>query len=311
MRQKEEIRKMANYLFRNSRNVTAPGLYNGKAGVSLSLFIASKYLQDEELEDRAYRLLQESIIHKNDDLSFENGLAGIGYALLYLSENQYVEADFHEIFPEQYEKIIKINIGGAPLLLLNSLQLVYFLSKAGKSKEDHRTGKIIEKIFEGVEVFLTVQFHDFTDIQYTNNKTGVLNIYTTYLKLIDYSGYAHFSRLLPDDYAALYQEGKIVSSLETGYYLKKITDSYHIKGYEDVINENICNGAKGAYPCTLTLKERVDMAKLTGDRAYEIPANMPIQNLLKTVDKNSYPLGYGAGLGRLLIYLVDKDIELL
>jgi len=36
-----------------------------------------------------------------------------------------------------------------------------------------------------------------------------------------------------------------------------------------------------------------------------------MQDLLKTVDEKSFPFGYGAGLGRLLVYYVDKQIELL
>ena len=313
MTQTITIPQIIDCILKNLGAVNSTGLYNGKAGLSLSLFVASGHLHDDNLEYRAYDLLQESLIIKNNNLNFENGQAGIGYALLYLVDNNYLKVNFDEVFGKQYEEIIKgfEHIEKYPLKLVNSLQLIYFLSRVSSIKEDKRIQEVIKKIFEGLEFFLTLQYYDLTDIHYINRKTDVLNIYKTYLNLVDYSGYAHFSRTLLDDYAVLYRKGKIISSLETGYYLKKITDRYNIKGYEDVINENICNGTKGIYPCTLLLKERIDTVKLTGDRAYEIPANMSIRNLLKTVDKNSYPLGYGAGLGRLLIYLIDKDIELL
>ena len=315
MKQKVTVPKITDYILRKAGTVKSTGLYNGKAGLSLSLFVTSNYLHDEKLEDRAYDLLQESLLMKNTELNFENGLAGIGYVLLYLTENKYIKADFDEVFGKQYEEIIKgfEHIEKDPMKLVNSFQVIYFLLKAGRIKtEDERIQAIIKKIFEGLEMFLTLQFQDYTGIHYINNKNSILNIYKIYLKLVDYSGYANFSRLLLEDYAVLYRKGKIVNSLEIGYYLKRITEKYNIKEYEDVINENIHNGTKGMYPYTLSLRERIDMAKLINNEECDIPhEGETTRDLLKTVNENYYPLGYGAGLGRLLIYLIDKDIELL
>jgi len=327
MIQKETVRKITGYLLQNSEKTSSTGLYNGKAGLSLSLFIASEFLQDEIIEDTAYELLKKSLVIKNFDTSFENGLAGIGYTLLYLVENKYLEADFNEIFGMQYETLIRSfeNIEKDPLRLINSLQAIYFLSKVRSiKKEDVRIEKIIKKIFEGLELFLTVQFHDFVDIRYINRKTDVLNIYQTYLKLIDYSGYAQFSHALLEDYAALYRKGKIVSSLGTGFYLSRIAEKHNLKGYEDVIHENINHGINNIHICTLSLKERIDLAKIIdaiGGKGIKGQDLLPdiedlqkekaLQNLLKTMDERAFPFGYGAGLGRLLIYCINKNIELL
>ena len=87
------IIKAANLIARNAVSLSTNGLYNGKAGFSLSLFAASGFLQDNELEDTAYKLFLESLITSKNDLSFENGLSGIGYVILYLIENKYVEAN--------------------------------------------------------------------------------------------------------------------------------------------------------------------------------------------------------------------------
>ena len=84
MTQKETIRKIAKLIEQSAEKINSTGLYNGKAGLSLSLFLASEYLKDEQLGDIAYRLLQESLIMKSYDVNFENGLAGVGYALLFL-----------------------------------------------------------------------------------------------------------------------------------------------------------------------------------------------------------------------------------
>lgn len=321
------IQKVVAYLLRNVESVISTGLYNGKAGLSLALFTAADYLQDEQLENRAYRLLQESLIVKNSDLSFENGLAGIGYSLLYLIENKYLEADFDEIFGIQYETFIKVfeTIEKDPLMLVNSLRVIYFLSKVSHIKNDvTKINEIIKKISEGLELFLVVQFQDFYDIHYINSKTDVLNIYQTYLKLIDYSGYTHFSQVLLEDYAALYRKGRIISSLETGFYLRKIAEKYNIKGYDDIINENINNGIINIHAYTFSLKERIDLAKIIGDIGYNdvkkqdilpnienLQKEKEIRNLVRTIDEKSFPFGYEAGLGRLLIYSVNNHIELL
>jgi hypothetical protein len=318
---------MVDLLLRNTEKTTSAGLYNGKAGLSLSLFVASGYLQDESVEDVAFRLLQESLILTGNDVSFENGLAGSGYALLYLIEKKYIEADFDEIFEKQYERFIKSfeNIDREPLKLINSLQIIYFLSKVSLIKNnDERTGKIMKKIFEGLEVFLIVQFHDFDDIHYINKKADVLNIYAAYLKLIDYSGYYHFSHVLLEYYAALYRKGRIVSSLETGFYLDRIVVKYNISGYDDIIHENIFNGIHNMHVSTLLLRERIDSLKIMNAIQYKdfsgeflFPnlknsnKDKALHDLLRTVDEKSFSLGYGAGLGRFLIYCVNKDIELL
>jgi hypothetical protein len=327
MNRKEKIRKIADQILQNVGKTGSTGLYNGKAGLSLSLFMAAEYLQDEHIEDTAYRLFQESLVIQKNDAGFENGLSGIGYALLYLLENGYVEADFDEILGIQYKVIIQSfeNIEKDPLRLLNSMQVIYFLSKvSGIKKEDNRIQEIITKIFEGVELFLAVQFHDFVDIHYANRKADVLNIFATYLKLVDYSGYIHFSRLLLENYAALYRKNRIVSSVESGFYLGKIVEKHNITGYEDIINENINHGINNILTSPLSLKEKIDFAKITdGIKQKEVKSDdilsgienlnidAVIQDLLKTGDEKFFPFGYGSGLGRLLIYYINKQTELL
>lgn len=323
---KETVSNIVAYMLRNANTVELSGLYNGRAGLSLSLFIASKYLQDESIEDEAYKLMQEALLTKNSDMGFANGLSGIGYVLLYLVENKYLEADFNDIFGAQYKEIISHyeNIHDNPSSIVNVQQIIHFLYKVGRLKQDNRLQMIIRHIFEGLDVFLALQFHDFDDIRYFGKKTEVLNIFKTYLKAIDYTGYTNFSRIVLDEYATLYRKGKITSSLETGYYLDRVVRTNNINGFDDIIRKNINNGAINIYPCTLSLKERVDMVKALS----EIPNNedvvkyllseivsdqkeATIRKLLKTVDATYYPLGYGAGLARLLIFIVNKDIELL
>ena len=55
---------------------------------------------------------------------------------------------------------------------------------------------IIKKIIEGIELYLTIQFQDFTDVLYIKRKVEVLIIFQIYLKVIDYSGYTRFSHIV-------------------------------------------------------------------------------------------------------------------
>jgi len=328
MKYTKEIESITNTLLHKSNEVKSTGLYFGKAGLSLSLFIASDSLQDEKTEDKAFQLLQESLVTINSNLSFENGLAGIGYTLLYLIENKYVDADFDDIFKIQFHQLINTfnNIDKDPEKLLDSFQVIYFFSKVRnyKSKESDQLQAIIKKIFEGIELFLALQFHDFTDVHYITKKIFVLNIYKSYLKLVDYSGYSDFSRFLLDVFALLYRKGKIISSLETGYYLNRITNKHTIIGYEDVISANIDYGIKNIYPITLSMKERIDLAKIMysikngvnkKDANLSNIINFRLESVTKILEKTkssdftSY--GYSDGVARLLIFYVNKDVELL
>ena len=302
---------IADYILQKYNITRSPGLYDGKAGLSLSLFIASGYLKDEKMEDIAYELIKESLALKQMDIRFETGLAGIGYVLMHLIENRYLDADFDDLFGEQYEAIIKglEKIEQEPVKLVNSLKDIYFLSKVGKFKKDDRAERAIKKMLEGCELFLTVQFHDFADIHHSGKKIQILNAYILYLKLVDYVGHAHFSPSLLETYASLYRDGRVASSFETGYYLNRIAERYAIKEYEDVVAENIDRGVKNSYPNTLSLKEMIDFAKLTHNDRH-ITCNT-IQNLSGFVNETHNPLGYGAGLARLLIHCIDKNVELL
>lgn len=64
MSQEALIRKLVDYILLNAYSVNSTGLYNGKAGLSLSLFGAARLLNDDYIEDQAYELLQEALLSK-------------------------------------------------------------------------------------------------------------------------------------------------------------------------------------------------------------------------------------------------------
>lgn len=324
MIREKTIRQLAGYISEQAASVKTLGLYNGKAGLALSLFEVSRYLQDEEIENKAFGLLQESLLGRTKDCSFENGLSGIGYVLLYLMENGMVEADFEEMFGEKHEKIIGSfdTIDKEPDALLNALKMIYYLSSVKKMKgNDRRMDDMIRKIKEGAELYLSVHFFDFKDIRYIQDKTTVLKIFAAYLKLIDYSGEIRFSKSLLDGYARLYRDGKITSSVVAGHYLKKISFANNMDAYGDIIDDNIARAIRNIHPEILMFGEKIDLTKVMDEEGISFdPALCPhidikgeevAKDVLKVVCPDSLHLGYQCGVARYLIYGVNRSAVLL
>lgn len=310
MKDEKHIRKLVENILINAYSITSPGLYNGKAGIALALFEAAKYLNDENIEDKAFELFQEALIRSKNDYSFENGLSGIGYALIYLINNKFIDADFNDIFSEQSEKIIKEfeNIDKYPNRILCSLKIIYFLSVLRNvHKEDARPNIIIEKVFQGVELYLSLQFLDWKNISYTNNKAIVLQTFETYLELVDYSEYNNFSNYLINSYSELYRIGRVGSSFTIGYYLNKINKRNDITQYSVVINGNLINGIKNVHLNTFSLEERINIGRIAKSYLNIKLYEENIKNIKRLIRLNCPQYGYQYGLSRYLIYYLNKD----
>lgn len=317
------IRKLVDYLLLNVSSINSSGLYNGKSGVALALFEAARFLQDDDIENKAFELFQECLVRPTKNYSFENGLSGIGYTLIYLITNKFIDADFNEIFNEQSEKIISDmeNIDKYPDKLLLSLKIIYFLSALKCIHfEDIRLNQIIKQIFQGTELYLSFQFFDWKNIYYIKTKVDVLYRYSSYLKLIDFAKYTDFSRYLMDSYVGLYRKGRIVSSLSTGYYLNSIMRENNITQYRDVIDDNIHYGLKDIHPDTLSPEQKIHLTKIIEN----INADYGVNNLIdidwleqdfykikRAVPQDETHFGYQYGLARYLINLVNKEAILL
>lgn len=324
MTQETIIRKLVDEILLNTSIANISGFYNGEAGISLALFEASKFLHDETIEEKAFDIFKRSLVKPSDDYSFENGLSGIGYTLSYLITNKFIDADFDEIFNDRYNEIIKNfeNIDSQPDKLLGSYKIIYFLSTLNKIRyEDERIKLIIEKIFQGVGLYLSLQFFDWQNICYINNKVDVLRTFETYLKLIDFSSYSYFSKSLIDSYARLYREGRIASSLSIGYYMHRIMTQNNITEYNDVIKNNIKYGLTNIHPDLLFLEEKINIKRIVENISgnFKIAQTLADIKLLgislekiKKMIRPGRPLcDYQYGLARYLIFCVNKNTPLL
>ncbi|RNC64979.1 lanthionine synthetase LanC family protein [Proteiniphilum sp. X52] len=309
------IRKLVDYLLLNACSINSSGLYNGKAGIAWALFEVARYLQDEYIEDQAFDLLQEALISKTDDIGFENGLSGIGHVLIYLIKNDFIDADFDELFGEKYEKILSgfEKAKENPKTLLDSIRLNYFLAavESYHNPVDKRIDEAMKSIFEANELYLAIQFLDFKDIHYINSKTTVLLKFEKYLKVVYECGYVNYSRVVLDDYADLYRSGRVKSSRRVAYYLEKLDKTGK---YNDIINDNkrfsALDDVKNA-----SLKDRIELSQLLGNDKHLSLLLMGEENeiektILKLMPPGVFKAGYEQGVSRLLIYLTHKKTVL-
>ncbi|WP_319229244.1 lanthionine synthetase LanC family protein [Draconibacterium orientale] len=132
--------KIINSLLLNASFIDNLGLFNGKMGISILFFLLSRKHQNKIFEDYAHELIDEIYdeISINTSTDFENGLAGIGWGIEYLVQNEFIDADTDEVleeFDKQLTKELAINSTNE-MRLLNSLlgHGYYFLKRIQKKQ---------------------------------------------------------------------------------------------------------------------------------------------------------------------------------
>lgn len=86
-----------------------PGLYYGKMGYAVFLFLYASYSQDKIYQVHAFNLIAEvnSHLHANSPVNYPYGLSGIGTAFAYLIQNDYIKADADKVLNNYDIKLIK------------------------------------------------------------------------------------------------------------------------------------------------------------------------------------------------------------
>lgn len=280
-----------------------------------ALFEAARSLQDEFIEDQAFKLLQEALVSKTDDISLENGMSGIGYVLLYLIRNNFVDADFDELFSEQLEKILTnfVKQKENPNTVLNAVKLNYFLNAVKPYRtSDKRIDEIIKSIFEANELYFSVQFFDFKDINYINNKASVLSKFETYLKTVYDCGYVDYSQVILDDYVDLYRTGRVKSSYKVAHFLEKLDKE---EKHKDVISENkqfsVLDDVKN-----ISLRDHIELSQLTGNEKF---LNLLLTEkeseiekvILRLIPPGALKSGYEQGVSQLLMNISNNEVNLI
>lgn len=326
MSQEVLIRKLVDFVLLNAYSMNSTGLYNGKVGLSLSLFCVARLLNDDYIEEQAYELLQETLLSVNKDISFENGIAGIGYVLYYLITNQFIEADFKEIFKEQANKIWKsLGEAGAKSskeVIVRYSSVVHFLNTM---RNDYPEGEIalwIQVFSIKSSQLLNEKFDNMMTLPILENKISALQLLESYVKLSDcYDSFIPDWNLL-DKYGNMYRSGKFISNFTIGYHLKNLATRNSHSQLKAIAIENMERAVLNLFPDTMSLSQRIDFLYMMRESGTKLPKLMEVEEkkllsmtgspedyeryILNIICPMSHVAGYQHGIARLLLYWVYK-----
>ncbi|WP_157279125.1 lanthionine synthetase LanC family protein [Proteiniphilum acetatigenes] len=322
---------MIDYLLLNAYSVNSSGLYNGKAGISLCFFEIARFLQDEYIEEQAFELLQESLLTKNEDIGFENGLSGIGYVLLYLIKNQFIEADFEELFGNQQRKIeeyienLKVRERDKDKFVRYNLKVIFFLDSLFSHNVKYRRVESLFPIFSDTACRLLEEYASTIDKkQKVCLKTEYVAFFEMYLKAAAVCQNFQCSSDMLDTYIRIFTQDQLVSNFIIGYYLENTaTDKNHIwlKGVAEI---NRIFALKNLYPATMSLAQRIELLYLLRqdedlykeqikllekDLFDSIPQSALERNLLSATGTDCFVAGYQSGIARFLLYWIYRNAD--
>lgn len=112
MERDEILQRIANHLIMNTCYISDQGLFHGKMGIILFFVHYSKYTNKMIYDEFGQDLLDDICDNLDSNLSvyFESGLSGIGWGILYLIENGFLEGDPNVILKEIDRKIVEMNL---------------------------------------------------------------------------------------------------------------------------------------------------------------------------------------------------------
>jgi hypothetical protein len=151
--------KIANALLLSSSFIENLGLLNGKMGIAIYFFHLARSSGNKIYEKYAEELIDEIYdeISTVTPLGFENGLAGIGWGIEYLAENNFIHADTNEVL-EEFDDLISQEIKKTKCKMMDILGFGFYFLKRWKSVNyTSKLGLHQDRIFEDILVFLDNQ----------------------------------------------------------------------------------------------------------------------------------------------------------
>ena len=137
-----------NRLVHDSSLIDNTGLLNGKMGIAIFFFHLARKSGDKTYENYAGELIDgiyQKISSNIMPLDFENGLAGVGWGIEHLVQNNYLEADTDEVLSDLDDKIFLslANNGSNTIYLKNGLlgYGVYLLTRLGNKDLEKVSGR--------------------------------------------------------------------------------------------------------------------------------------------------------------------------
>jgi hypothetical protein len=316
------VRKLTDYILLNAYSVRSAGLYDGKSGMALCLFEVARYLDNEELADKAFELLQESLafVNKSRNISFGNGLSGIGFVLLYLIENQFIDADFEELFGESF-RLIQSETEKNNAYSEKNLPILHFWKLIACSQNSPEYSILINNVLNSTNKSMEKHIEEFASVRSKIVKINVLDIFDYCLKMNLLCENQGTLAPLIEKYIRLFRQGKIACRFSTGYYLTQIAGNLQCPDINFIAQTIKENAIQNIYPAFLTLPQRINLLYFlnqdevlyqeqinrlekdlldTGEPLYE-------KKIIKMILPSRLIAGYGSGIARLLLYLVYRN----
>lgn len=155
----KELDKIADYLLLHSSSIHELGLFHGKMGIVVALYIYADAQHDDVMREYAWELFQQIYdgVHTDMPIGLERGLAGIGYGTTLLCKRGLVECSLNDILADVDQKIMErdprrltdnsVRTGGRGLMMYLNLRqsvetVTSFDSNYFKELQDTMAGPI-------------------------------------------------------------------------------------------------------------------------------------------------------------------------
>lgn len=315
------LRRLADYVMLNACSVSSSGLYSGKSGMALSLFETAVFLHDEYIEEQAFQTFQEALLTRTKDISFENGLCGIGYVLIYLIRNAMLEADLKELFGDNlqiiYDTLEKETNSSIPING-KSMRVMYFLRSHFQYNGDKRALRMWNELLYlyGRSLINTLNlFKSATG----KIKYDFLFSLEVYLELLRRSEVPSVAEELIDTYLVQYEKGVWTSRYNIGYALYKIASESGQEKWKRSSMYQIDIALREVNPHRMSLMSMTDFLfrfypdeeagviyRNVADYLFDVNEPDWSSRLSASISTSHAKAGYQAGISRLLLGAVNE-----
>lgn len=135
--------RITNALILHSSSINDIGLLHGKMGIAIYFYHLSRSSGKSIFSEFADELIDQvtDSISNEPPFSFESGITGIGWAVEYLIQNGFIEADADEIL-EEFDKTVSQVLIHKPKDIVTTLAIGHYLNSRLKyrvqDRENHR-----------------------------------------------------------------------------------------------------------------------------------------------------------------------------
>ena len=133
------------------------GLLHGKMGIVLCSFHIGRVNDNNAFTLFAEDMLNKVIesLHKNIPIDFENGVTGIGWAVEYLIQNEFIEANADEVLEEIDEKVFKTLLYKENVID-DTLSMIHYLISRMCYRIDENTNEYVEEIKYNITLLIDI-----------------------------------------------------------------------------------------------------------------------------------------------------------